>query len=83
MQAWADCNYSTENYNFPLKHGLSVANTDLSIENIDEIEGYSLDTEYVQPTYNYGYSKTGSSLESPIILDKSLVYVVKPKADTD
>ncbi len=81
MKAWASCSPTTASYSFPVGERVSVTEAELKVENINGTEGYSVDTEYSQPTYSFGYYKPTSSFENSLKVDKSLVYVVKPKTD--
>lgn len=81
MKAWADCNHSTSNYRFPLGGEMSSSDVELQVDYSDEIETYSIDTEYVKPTYSFSPSQLSGSLKNPKIIDEALVFKVKPKSD--
>lgn len=79
MRAWASCTSTATSYKFPTEHEALKVGKEFKNEDIDEVKGYSMDTEYSHSKYSLGYSKPSSSFENPLEIDKSLVYVVKTK----
>lgn len=59
----------------------SIIEQDLRLENIDEVEGYSVNTDYTPSSYSSGFSEPGSSYDNPIKIDDSLVFVVESPKD--
>lgn len=82
MNAWtARASGGAMGYNLLVGRKKLVSDEDLQLDNLNDVEDYSLDVKYSAPSYSIRNSKPGSSPENPIKIDDSLVFVIKPNKD--
>jgi len=82
MQVWAArANGYADSYKLPIRDKKNVKDQEVQVKNLDEVEGYSVNTDYSTSNYSLGFPKPGSSYGNSIKLDKSLVFVVESAED--